>query len=486
MSSSRAIVPYTGRGGAVKIDLGDQAYGVSNADALYDYYADNEAIVHTDAVMRTLIGYISNKLFGAGIQFIRGTAMLRPPPDFDPDAWVPFLIDTLPFIVAHGALVFYIHQDPQTRVSTPHVPEWPLIVLRDAYDETTKQPIVTVEWRDAERADRLYVFNTGNPFGRKPTRTGAPVDAVKDLLRQYYYNLEMHTVAKDHNSRPPIVLQSKAQQRDPAVLANELGVFDSELERRMLQNMHTVGLDELFIQRIKMASDPERRTYSAGGGGGGSGGPMPWWARARARIAAPPEQRFMYIPHGLEAQTSQQSFVDAGFSKEQGEIIQAIYSAFGIPYTALLSAASQQSSTGIELHKTMLVDTLRVWQRIYSTILTDVYRIIFDVQGVPLAMETADGEPAGDAVKDGRFKKAYTTVHLRSAFITTPEHVTALYHDGVISWQTFQDMRLEALNLPTALADRSVPPAARLNAQTQAQMLAANAKPKPGASSSSS
>ena len=214
---------------------------------------------------------------------------------------------------------------------------------------------------------------------------------------------------------------------------------------------------------------------------------MPWWLHVRARTAQPPESRFMYVPHGLEYQNGQQNFVDGNFSKEQTEILQSIYLAFGIPYTAILAPSSQQSTTGIELHKTMLIDTLRMWNRIYSTVLTDVYRTIYDVKGVPITVETADGGMVGDAPrKYGAVKPHFVSLHLQSAFITTPELVNNLYHSGVISWKTFQDMSLEALNLPVALADRSVPPAARMMAQTQGQMEKMNSKPKPGSSSSSS
>lgn len=472
-----AVVPYTSR--SIPGLSFERTMGSSDLNALGQYYPDNESIVRTDPIIGTLLGYIGRKLFGAGIQFMRGNSLLRAPPDFDPDSLVPFLFETLPFIVAHGVLVFYVHFDPETGKPSAHVPEYSLIGTRDTYDEETKQPIFTAEWRDPKRTDKLYVFNTGNPFGRKPTQTRAPIDMVKDLLHQYYYNLEMHTVAKDGNSRPPFVLESQPTGRDAAASAADLGIYDTELERRILQNMHTVGLDDMYVERIRRAADPARRTYSRPDDGGS--GPMPWWMRVRARVSAPPESRFMYIPHGLSIKTGQQGMVDTNFSKDQMEILQAIYLAFGIPYTAILAPASQQSSTGIELHKTMLADTLRVWNRVYATILTDVYRLMYDVRGVEVVVEKGDGGDATPGV-GGRMRvdRLYTTVSLRGQFITTPEQARALYDEGVISWETFQTMRLESLSLPTSIADRSVPPAARMMAQTQAQFEKMNAKATDG------
>jgi hypothetical protein len=479
MSHSRAIVPYDpGRAGYQRVELPMNDSG--NSGALYDYYTNNEDIVRNDSVVRTLLLYLSNYLFAPGIQFMRGETILKNAIDFDPNDWVPFLYDSMPFIVAHGALVFYIYVDPATGVGRPCVPEWTLITMKDAYHEKTMQPIVQVEWKDPRRKEELHVFNSGNQFGRKPSHSGAPIETIKPLLRQYYHNLEMHTVSKVGNSRPPIWLESQIQQRDPALTANELGAFDSELERQMIGTIKTRGLDQLFVHRIREAASSDNTTYQTTLGRDGQ--PGPWWQHANRMLSSPPESRFMYIPHGLKAHPGEKPYLDGNFSKEQSELLQAIYNAFGVPYSAILSTSSLQSNKGVEMHETMLVNTLRSWYRLYSTVLTDVYRLIYDAKGVPVTVSDGHGDPV--ATKKPRTVLVYTTVHLRAAFITTPDKVDALYDGGTISFDTKQDMALESLCLPISLADRTVDAPLRKNALTQKQMEDMNMKAKlqPGTS----
>ena len=489
------MVPYTRRAGgrsagSVTSMFKDRIFdgSVSNSNALYDYYSDNDAIVRTDPIVRTLVAYLRNNLFGAGVQFMRGKSILKAPPDFDTSIFTPFLFQTLEFIISHGVLVFYIYRDPdvdEEQAGIPMVPDWNDIRVSCKPDERTRHPVATAEWCDDKHTERLWVFNTGNPFGVHPNNDGAPIDAIKDMLRQYYYNLEMHVVTKDNNSRPPIILQSPNTSRDAATLANDLGSYDAELERNLMRNMHTIGLDDLNLARIRRAADPNRRTYGATTSATSST-PMPWWARVKERTASPPESRFMYIPHGLQYVNGQQNIVDGNFSKEQSEIIQSVYNAFGIPYSAILTTGTQQTNTSVELHKTMLVDTLRVWFSLYTTVLTDVYRLMYDVKTFPfpVSMES-DGDYAAAAkaaAAEARGPRVATTVHLMAAFITTPEQATALYQEGIISWETFQDMRLESVGLPASLADRSIPPAARLAAQTQSQLVQQSVKAPPSSS----
>jgi hypothetical protein len=480
------MVPYSGRAsvpayGSVVTNLRDRTITgeVSNHEALHDYYTDNESIVHTDPVIRTLLRYLGNKLFGAGVQFMLGRKILKPPEELDTSVFVPFGFECLNFIVAHGFLVMYVEDaddsgsdGPVLNPGTPKVPEWADIRVDIIKDERTQRTVITAEWCDKAHKEQLWTYNTGNPFGITQTAQGAPIDVVKDLLRQYYHNLETHTANKDMNSRPPIILQAPDMTREATSLTNDLGSYEAELERSLTRNLHSVGMDNLNLERIRRAAG---QTYSPVTSASGSH-PMPWWARVRERAAAPPQTRYMYIPHGLKYVNGQQQLLDGNFSKEQSEILQSIYNAFGIPYSAILTTGTMQSTTSVELHKTMLVDTLRVWYGIFKTVLTDAYRLMYDAKGVPISVDSGDGERPEPVAppKGGKTRQLFVTVHLMASFITTPEQAFALYHEGCISWETYQEMRLESLGLPASLADKSCPPAARTLAQTQAQMMQMN------------
>lgn len=456
------------------------------SDSLYAYYATNEELVRSDSILQSVIGFLQGKLFSDGIQFVRGKELLVPPDDFDThvkNEWIPFLYKSIRFIFARGFLIYTIYTNKKGIV-VPDVPEFELLKVEIQTDEKTGAAVIYADWvTDKAARTPLYIFNSQSPFGVTAFTNVAPVDRVKPFLLQYYQLVENRTVSSFYNSRPPLIVQHPQQRQLADSGKGDLQNIDDELERVHLNNVNTLGLDNLFVQRIRNLGNVDKQTYQEMAQ---SLYPKPWWLKSADRQKDRPESRMFYIPHGLQFSAAPAAVSDPDFLAMQGALLENIYNALGIPASAILNSSSKQLASGVELHKTMLFNTLKTWAGIYNIILTDVYRIIHDIKDAPIAVDGyrpidaeakkfeekqvikfgKDSDIDDESLFAASKKATMVVVHLKSAFTTTPEQAYALYHEGAISWRTYQRLRLESVGLPPMLADTSVPEPMRLGAQT--------------------
>ena len=149
------------------------------------------------------------------------------------------------------------------------------------------------------------------------------------------------------------------------------------------------------------------------------------------------------FPQGLVHANTQLPVMDPEYISITVQLFESICNVFGIPYSAIFKSSGKQTTNEVEMHKTMLINTLKMWWLMYKMILTDVYRVIYDYS---------------DEIEivDAKDKKGMTTVHLKSEFLTSPEQVKMLYDEGVIAFETFQRLRLHSVGLPEILADVSI------------------------------
>lgn len=458
----------------------DVTYNGSNPgkDPLFDEYSSNDAIVREDSVVLMVLYFLQAKLFSSGFMFMRDGQTLATDSDRKFSTFVqhyltPFCHKALPFMIAHGYLVWYMYQPDDADELVPDVPDFELLSVTIRHHESNASTVIKVEWINEEYKDTLYVFNTQSPFGITPMNPNSPVDRVKMFLRSYYALLENRNVATNYNSRPPLALQhvQPRSRADPGRDSN-LGNYDDELERQMQDNLHAMGMDNFYIDRIKALSAPEKQTYQQSTQ---PVRPQRWWLKSIARQRSRPETRFMLIPGGLAHVATPAATFEPEFVALQTTLLESIFNEFGIPYSAILTSSARQTATGIELHKTMLMNTLQTWWSLFSTVLTDVYRVKFGIDEASVTSTApvrkkrkTDDEEKESEFTEKRLKtaKGLVTVHLKSSFVTSPEQALALYHEGVIAFDAFQRLRLEAVGLPATLADPTVKPPMRQSAQT--------------------
>lgn len=408
------------------------------ANSVSDYAIDNEALINSDSTLQMIIQFMQAKLFCDGCVFINGREILVPSSKLETEVqhyWTPFLHKSMRFVMAHGYLVFTIYTNSKG-ITIPDVPDFNLLTMHMRYADNTCEPVIDVQWKNDDNTSSLYVINNQTPYGITPANTLSPVDRVKSLLRQSYELVENRTVAGFVNSRPPIGVQFPVSHS--AVSADQIGNIDDMLEMRNIEAIEAQGRDDLFISRIQRMATPGKASfvnnirYNA----------RPWWIKAEERKNERPETKFMYIPHGLVHANTQVPVFDPEYVPITTMLLENICNVFGIPYSAIFKSSGRQTTNEVEMHKTMLINTLKMWWFMYKTILTDVYRLIYDY---------AD---------DAKTKKQ-TTVHLKSEFLTSPEQVKMLYDEGVIAFDTFQRLRLQSVGLPEILADTSIPPPLR-------------------------
>jgi len=243
--------------------------------------------------------------------------------------------------------------------------------------------------------------------------------------------------------------------------------------------MEVWSKDEFNMQRIRNVARPEKATYNSNTTLN-NGMPSQWWIKAQARQNERPESRFMYVPHGLSYASGPNSNSEGDYVNIQTALMEKIYNSFGIPYSAILTSSSHQTATGLELHKTTLINTLKTYWTLYEIILTDVYRLMFDFVNVEVDIDQTkkkrkvaddddddkkeEEQPKSENDLFKKDKKGLVKVYLKSQFQTSPEQAFALYHEGVISFDLFKTLRLESVGLPVFLADGSVPPPIRTQA----------------------
>ena len=481
MALKRSRVMYYGS------TYGDESRPNTFNDPLAGYYASNEQFVQQNAIIQKVLTFLKMKLFSDGIVFVKNNEILVPPDWLQTNVshyWIPFMHKSLAFIFAHGYLVFRIYENDKGHL-VPDIPDFELLTVRKDYNKKTAAPEIEVEWKDeAYRRNVLYVINCQSPFGITPANPMAPVDIVKEWVLEYMQLVENKYVANYHNARPPMILQHPVIKASGDPGNNDLNNYDDILESKMLENMETIGKDELNLQRIRNVARIEKATFQAGGSSISGGGlPTPWWIKAYARQMERPESRFMYVPHGLSYTAGPSASSDGDYVNIQTSLLEKIYNAFGIPYSAILTSSARQTATGLELHKTTLINTLKTYWTLYEIILTDVYRLMFDFtdgdvdidQGEPVKKnkktkvkdKDEDDDNEALATEKELFKKdkdSLVKVFLKSQFQTTPEQAMALYHEGVVSFKIFQALRLESVGLPVFLADTTVPPPIRTQA----------------------
>ena len=469
---------------------------------LAEYYTTNEQLLRSDSVVNMVINFLQSKLFSDGLQFVRNKELIVLPDDFETHVkhyWTPFLYKALRFIMARGYLIYSIYTNAKG-VVIPDVPEFEMLSVQITAEKATGGVVILADWVDEEtRGTPLFIFNTQSPFGVTAFSEVAPVDRVKPFLLQLYQLAENRAVASYHNSRPPMIVQHPQARALADSTRGGVDNIDDELERRHIETIHTMGMDTQFIQRIKSIGNASKQTFQERTQ---SLVPQPWWGKSNDRRRDRPETSLMYIPHGLQYVAAPQAVADADYLQMQTSLLENIYNEFGIPASAILNSSAKQLASGVEMHKTMLFNTLKMWSGVFNILMTDIYRIIYNVNAAPVAVDnyTQKGEAAkamvekhlakfgehtdddeggkvfddsvlyenGDGTKSGN---RFITVHLKSSFTTTPEQAYALYHEGHISWKTAQRLRLESVGLPPILADSSVAPPMRLMAQTMQEAI---------------
>jgi hypothetical protein len=98
----------------------------------------------------------------------------------------------------------------------------------------------------------------------------------------------------------------------------------------------------------------------------------------------------------------------------------------------------------------------------YEILLTDLYRLSFNVE-----------EAAANVLKNSKHETSIeiVTVHLGSATMTSPELAFDMYHKGVTTFETYQQLMLQSVGLPADMADTSVKPPLRMEAQTKEEII---------------
>jgi hypothetical protein len=465
-------------------------------DPLASYAQNNDQLIRDDAIIKKVLVFLKNKLFSDGIIFLKGGEILVPPDDLQTNIdhyWRPFLDKALDFIFAHGFLVFKVFENSKG-IMVPDVPDYELLDVEIGYAQNTAETIVDVTWKDASFNNMtLYVINNQIPFGITPANRTTPVDNAKPFLLQYYQLVENRYVASFQNSRPPLILQHPQVKVTGDAGRNDLENYDDMLERQIYENLQSVGQDNLILSRIRKLAKHENAIFNNDAAVLSTSVPRPWWARAIERRLDRPESRYLYIPHGLSYSAPPPVNPESDFVNMQTSLLENIYNSFGIPYSAIMSTSSKQLTAGLELHKTTLIGTLKTYWAVFKIILTDVYRIMYEFSNAAVGADNyvepkakkrkVDKDDDDDQPKSEKelFKEKTSgliAVYLKSQFQTTPEQALQLYHEGVISFETFQQLRLESVGLSVALADTTVPPPIRANAMNMKDTMTLNENAK--------
>jgi len=371
-------------------------------DPLSGYSKSNDQLIRDDAIIKKVLVFLKYKLFSDGVMFIKNGEIMIPPEHIQTNIdhyWIPFLHRALEFIFAHGFLIFKVCENSKG-IMVPDVPDFELLDLEIGYDNKTAETVLDVKWKDASyNGTTLYVINNQSPFGITPANTNAPVDNAKGFLLQYYQLVENRYVASFHNSHPPLVLQHPPMKVAGDSGRNDLDNYDDMLERRIYENMNSIGQDDLIISRIKRIAAIEKATYSNDAALLSTTVPKQWWARALERRLDRPESRFMYIPHGLSYSAPPTVNPEADFVNMQTALLENIYNSFGIPYSAILTSSARQTATGLELHKTTLINTLKTYWLTFRIIMTDVYRIMYEFNEDTVAADNYE-EPEDDTIQE--------------------------------------------------------------------------------------
>jgi len=466
--------------------------GSTRIDALRDYSRSNDELLNEDPTLSSILHLISTKLFTSGLAFFVNNKWHIPDDDFMfivRNYWEAFMFRAFSFILAHGYLVWYPAKISES-VIVPEVPDFSQITVDMYYDERSGQAVMNAAWKNDKTTTPLKIFHRSLPFRVTPENRLSVVDKVKPLLRMLYQLTEARVVASHMNANPPMVVQ-RTKQQDPSKkgVQDELSVQDPVLEfedKYLLE----LGIDETFVERLQMtASNPMYQTY-VGKEETQTMGPSHWWEKAELAMQRRPESRFLFVPGGLQFVNSTPGHVDPDYSKMREGIVEEIYHAFGIP-PSMVTSHTSKVSVGVEMHTTTFLNTMQMWWRIYSLLMTDVFRVLYGTADVPnlssinkdtlrksgedtIAKEidgegklfrkvNDNGAPKGVEQKSSKS----VTVYLRSQFVTSPEQVEKLYSQKVIPFGVFQRLRTDSIGVPEMLIDPSLTEPLELAAQEE-------------------
>lgn len=455
------------------------------ADALREYVRSNDQLLQEDPTLSGIMHLMATKLFSNGIVFVVGDDWLVPDDDFMfivRNYWESFMFHAFSFIVAHGFLVWYPSKISKN-VIVPEVPDFSQITIDMFYDEQTGQPIMNATWRSDKVKTPLKIFHKPLPFRITPESRLSMVDKVKPLLRVLYQMTEARLVASYSNANPPMVVQ-RTKQQDPSKkgVSDELDIVDPWLEFEDKQLLER-GIDEAYVERIQMtAMDPAYQTY-VGKEEYRDAMPSQWWEKAEVAMRRRPESRFLFVPGGLQYVNSTPGHIDPDYSKVRLSVVEEIHQAFGIP-PSMISTQSSSVKAGVEMHNTTFINTMQMWWRIYSLLMTDVFRILHGKADFldPEASQKEVGKKSGEDItaqsiegkgklfrkeKEGSGEDKNVTVFLRSQFITSPEQVEKLYSQKVIPFNVFQRLRTDSVGIPDMLIDPNLKEPLELLAQEE-------------------
>jgi hypothetical protein len=476
-------------------------------DATSAFVDSNEQLLRDNEVLKTIENFLKAKLFSKGLLFLVEGEWMVPSGEFAAIVqhhWLPFLCKALRFIMARGFLVWFIVRTPKG-YAIPDVPDISQLNYKFVRDWNTGQTRLDVRWVEAQLHDIiLYTFNNESTFGITPEEPNSMIDSAKNLIRMLQVSAMNEEIACHNNARAPIMIEMPMRTGTNNTDSKTV-TLDELLGRGWAEKTIAMGNDDLAVGRVRRMQ--QMNVYNNNNsdvlGGENGGRAMPCWKRAQVASDIKPAGRFVIPPYGMTYRGTVTVQGDPNWMKKRQMLVEEVYNLFGIPYSALMTSTAQISSTGIDLHKTMLLNTLEMWWVTFSILLTDVYRLLHD----PLSLMVANTQPTfeqdnskmiseeklrtrdilksinsdnirknfrprGDksAVReDGRESnniRYSVTVELTSRFSTTPEQAYALYHDGTVSFQDSQRLRLQSVGLPTSMADAKCPPPMRVMART--------------------
>lgn len=481
-------------------------------DALFDYSASNDELIQIDPTISSIFTLMGNKLFGKGLAFVVNNKFQDPKDEFNfltRNYWESFLFRSFNFIMAHGFLVWYEGKLP-SGVKVPEVPDFSQLNIQLSYADGSPDGDFYVSWKDENIPHQLRVFHRSLPFRVTPGTQSAPIDRAKELLRMLYLLTENRIIGVARNANPPMILQSD-KQKDPS---KKDGGADLEIGEEIIeyedQLLISRGMDEGRAERVRlMQSNPAYQTYE-NETDNRYRGPIRHWMHAEIGKQRRPESNLLTVPSGMNYAGMAPAYSDADYRTMREALIQDIHQVFGIPSSIIANTGRMNASANAEMHNNTFYDTLQMWWRVYSILMTDVYRHIYGTSSEAIVGKNKRGRQSaqekilpeefdssaklfGGQSNEDNSGETTVTVYLRSEFVNSPQIVTELYAQKVINFNIFQKLRAMSVGIPEMLIDKSLEEPLKLKASEE-MMLADQGqgtagimkKPKPASSTTHS
>lgn len=444
------------------------------------YWSSNEEIMRNDSHIIGIVNFMVNKLLVEGFVFTMGDTWLQPDPKMqsvlDRD-YMDFAVDMFFFFYARGICVFTRYRTPEG-VNVPRVVRWddiqveevPVIGHRGVYTHTAK-------WRDTKMRQPLYLLEGGKAF-----QYGSRIDQSKPVLQQLYMMEEDRAAGARMMARPPIVLEN-AHALEPDRPAAHV-IAEAPMVDLVLRAGSMLGKDNLNAMRMNNAVQSAVHGAALRRQRQDTGAPVPPHVRIRYAADAPAETRFTQVMQGYAQSRADTGKPDPAYAESHMRALQALHLINGIPPSALLQSHKTDTVSGVvEWHKTILRDTLALWQTIISDGLTEALYMMhapeelglrdvkptYREQHARVIGDTAAEMPLGRIfAKD--FKNKRIKMSLRSQLVVPPEVAQSLYNTGIISFENTQRLTLLAYGLPTWLVDATAKEPIRTEAQTRADL----------------